>query len=174
MSRENPEFQKESHEDEQEIQSAAEALNFGGKIAKILNDPDIKALGPVALRSAINLILSASELSPIAPFANVPSFVTDVIKAAKMAKGGKLIGLEKFDLTPDVSVKRAWLYELMELPTFGFMPTHTFETIRQFRKGDLPKIKAALIALRQIIRDEATRSDVTRAATQQARDAFKK
>ncbi|MBX4190414.1 hypothetical protein KW791_03940 [Candidatus Parcubacteria bacterium] len=166
-------YPSESLENKKETLAVAETLNFGRKLEKILNDPDVRALGPMAIRTSINLILSASELFPItAELVNAPTFVTDLVKVAKMAKAGKLVGLEKMDLTPDVTVKRAWFYQLMELPTFGFLPTHTIETLRQFRKGDLPKIKAALIALKQIVMNEKTRSDKNIA--KEAADKFKK
>ncbi len=161
---------KESETNPEEL---AEEIVLDNRLARLFKDPDIREMPEVTTRIVANALVSATELSLI--FGNVTAYGAKLPKIIKAISKLKWLGIKKLDLTPSVSLKETWkIFLKRDVLTLGLWPSHTNEFIRQLKREDLPKMKTALAAAKQIMNRQKTRSDRARADIAKARDAFNK
>lgn len=111
----------------------------------ILQNPSIRDGVKALLRTIANTGISAVDVIPVA--GEGASWGADSLKMLS-----KLRWLGKLNfLTPDVPLKGALASEAGEV-FGGAMPTHIYETLHQFFKGDLKTIQNAIVALRETLK----------------------
>jgi hypothetical protein len=159
---------QENIETDNKPEEIGKSIHLEAKWKRLITNKDIHKGVAALIRTVANVGISFADKVPVA--GEVVSWGADAWKFVTPAL--KKLGLPELDLTPSVKKWEAVTTEAAEFIGFGAMPTHWVETIMQLKREDLPALKAALEAYRQIMAAEKTEYDGNKEKVDEAINTF--